>query len=59
MRTNIWKPVFVATMRRELTNGHYDIESLHIYAASRNAAYQQARKYMKEQGGMSLVSLSY
>ena len=59
MRTNILKPVFVATMRRELTNGHYDIESLHIYAASRNAAYQQARKYMKEQSGMSLISLSY
>lgn len=59
MRTNIWKPLFVATMRRELTNGHYDIESLCIYAASRNAAYQQARKYMKEQGGMTLISLSY
>lgn len=59
MRTNVLKPVFVATMRRELTNGHYDIESLLIYATSRNAAYQQARKYMKEQGGMSLISLSY
>ena len=59
MRTNVLKPVFVATMRRELSNGHYDIESLCIYAASRNAAYQQARKYMKEQGGMTLISLSY
>lgn len=59
MRTNILKPVFVATMRRELTNGHYDIESLLIYATSRNAAYRQARKYMKEQGGMTLISLSY
>ncbi|WAX09270.1 hypothetical protein BT528P2_00029 [Bacteroides phage BT528P2] len=59
MRTNIWKQLFVATMRRELINGHYDIESLCIYAASRNAAYQQARKYMKEQGGMTLISLSY
>ena len=44
MRANILKPRFVATMRRELINGHYDIESLHIYATSRNAAYQQARK---------------
>lgn len=59
MRTNVLKPLFVATMRRELSNGHYDIESLCIYATSRNAAYQQARKYMKEQGGMSLISLSY
>ncbi|WAX09131.1 hypothetical protein BT401P1_00011 [Bacteroides phage BT401P1] len=59
MRTNILKPVFVATMRRELINGRYDVENLHIYAASRNAAYQQARKHMKEQGGMSLISLSY
>lgn len=49
-----------ANYRVEMINGHYDLETLHLYAVNRNAAYQQARRYIKEQGGgMKLVSLSY
>ena len=59
-RNDQWKPRFVATFRVEMINGHYDLETLHLYAVNRNAAYQQARRYIKEQGGgMTLVSLSY
>jgi hypothetical protein len=59
-RNDQWKPRFVATFRVEMINGHYDLETLHLYAMNRNAAYQQARRYIKSQGGgMTLVSLSY
>lgn len=57
-RNDQWKPRFVATFRVE--NGPYDLETLHLYAMNRKAAYQQARRYIKSQGGgMTLVSLSY
>lgn len=59
-RINQRKPRFVATFRVEMINGPFDLETLHLYAVNRNAAYQQARRYIKEQGGgMKLVSLSY
>ena len=59
-RNDQWKPRFVATFRAETINGHHDLEILHLYATNRKAAYQQAGRYIKEQGGgMKLVSLSY
>lgn len=59
-RNNQRKPRFVATFRLEMINRPYDLETLYLYAVNRNAAYQQARRYIKEQGGgMKLVSLSY
>lgn len=58
-RNDQWKPRFVATFRVEM-KGPYDLETLHLYAMNRKAAYQQARRYIKSQGGgMTLVSLSY
>lgn len=59
-RNDQWKPTFVATFRVEMINGHYDLETVYLYATNRKAAYQQARRYIKSQGGgMTLVSLSY
>ena len=58
---NDWKPRFKCTFKVFTINNHYEINAIWFAATTRNAARQQARKYLKKtyENGFKIISINY